>query len=178
MLLLLSCLLTTKPAEAGTTTRYQGLHTAVRAAGHLIPQIQQASRTDQDQMLCMALNIYHEIRGGTPRDQWAVGFVTLNRMKYPVFRAQSVCQVVWASGQFSWTRWSMRAQLPRETATWMDCQRKAVQLIAGEKMNDPTNGSTHFNGSLKGWGRGLVSKFRIGTHWFAKLPGRQLGLTH
>lgn len=170
-MLLMSCLLTPKPAEAGTLSRYQGLHTTVRAAGNLIPQVQQASGTEQDEMLCMALNLYHEIRGGNARDQWAVGFVTINRTKRSAFHARNVCQVVWAPGQFSWTRWPTRAQLPREKATWTECQRKAVLLIGGEKMNDPTNGSTHFNGSLRGWGRGLVNRFRIGAHWFARLPG-------
>jgi spore germination cell wall hydrolase CwlJ-like protein len=170
--LLSSIALTPKPAEAGTTTRYQGLHTAVRAAGNLIPQIQQASRTEQDQMLCMALNIYHEIRGGSARDQWAVGFVTINRTKRSAFKARDICSVVWAPGQFSWTRRGMRTQLPREKGSWAESQRKAALLIAGEKMNDPTNGATHFSISLnQPWARRLVNKVRIGTHWFARLPG-------
>lgn len=172
-MLLLSLLLTPDQAAAETPTRYQGLHTAVRAAGNLIPQIQQASRTDQDQMLCMALNIYHEIRGGSTRHQWAVGFVTINRTKRSAFKARSVCQVVWAPGQFSWTRWSMRAQLPREKAAWVECQRKAALLLAGEKMNDPTNGSTHFYQARlnPGWAQRLVSRIRIESHMFARLPG-------
>lgn len=171
-MLLTSLLLTPDQAAAGTLTRYQGLHSAVRAAGNLIPEVQQASTADQNQMLCMALNIYHEIRGGNSRDQWAVGYVTINRTKRPVFHSKTVCDAVWAPGQFSWTRWSMRAQLPREKATWAECQRKAAKLIAGEKMNDPTNGATHFNHSLRGWGNGLVQRVRIGDLWFARLPGR------
>lgn len=172
-MLLLFLLLTPKPAAAGTTFRYDTLHATVRSTTVLIPEIRNANRTDQDQMLCLALNIYHEIRGGTPRDQWAVGFVTLNRTKHSAFKAKSVCQAVWAQGQFSWTRWSMRAQLPREQAAWAECQRKAHMLFAGEKMNDPTNGSTHFYQARlnPGWALRLVSKVRIGSHTFARLPG-------
>lgn len=170
-MLLLSCLLTPKPAEAGTLTRYQGLHSAVRAAGPLIPEIQRASATDQDEMLCMALNIYHEITGGSARDQWAVAFVTINRTKRRAFNARTICAVVWAPSQFSWTRRSIGGLIPREKAAWVESQRKAALILSGERMNDPTNGSTHFNGSLRGWGRGLVNRFRIGTHWFARLPG-------
>jgi N-acetylmuramoyl-L-alanine amidase len=169
--LLMSCLLTPKPADAETTTRYQSLHNAVRNAGNLVPEIQQANTTDQDQMLCMALNIYHEIRGGSARDQWAVAFVTWNRTKRAVFHSKTTCAVVWAPGQFSWTRRPMRTLLPREKASWTESQHKAVLVLAGEKMNDPTNGSTHFNTSLGSWARGLVNKFRIGAHWFARLPG-------
>lgn len=172
-MLLLSCLLTPDQAAAGTTSNYQALLSAVRANGNLIPQISQAKGTDQDQMLCMALNIYHEIRGGNVNDQWAVAFVTWNRTKRAAFNAKNVCAVVWAPGQFSWVRWSMRAQLPRETKAWQESQRKAALLIAGEKMNDPTNGSTHFYQARlnPGWARRLVSKVRIGVHMFAKLPG-------
>jgi N-acetylmuramoyl-L-alanine amidase len=171
--LLLFCLLTPKPANAGTPTRYQGLHNAVRAAGNLSPEIRRASAADQDQMLCMALNIYHEIRGGSPRDQWAVAFVTLNRTKRSVFHARNICSVVWAPSQFSWTSRPMRTQLPREKTQWAECQHKAALLIAGEKMNDPTNGSTHFYQARlnPGWARGLLSKIRIGAHTFARLPG-------
>jgi spore germination cell wall hydrolase CwlJ-like protein len=172
MMLFLFCLLTPKPAEAGTLTRYQGLHTAVRKAGPLIPQIQQANATDQDQMLCMALNIYHEIRGGTSRDQWAVAFVTINRTKRSAFRARSVCAVVWSPSQFSWTRKPMKAQIPREKSAWAESQRKAALILTGERMNDPTNGATHFSRSLnQSWARNLVNKVRIGAHWFARLPG-------
>lgn len=169
--LLLSILLTPDQAAAATTSRYQGLLNSVRAQGDLISPIQQANRADQDQMLCLALNIYHEIRGGDARDQWAVAFVTWNRTKRAVFNAKSVCAAVWAPGQFSWTRWSMRTQLPKETKAWHECQRKAALFISGERMKDPTNGSTHFNGSLRNWSKGLVGIFRIGTHWFGRLPG-------
>jgi spore germination cell wall hydrolase CwlJ-like protein len=169
--LLTFLLLTPRPAEAGTLPKYTNLHTAVRALDTIIPEVQNAAQADQDQMLCLALNIYHEIRGGSSRDQWAVAYVTYNRTKRGVFRAPSLCAVVWAPGQFSWTRWSMRAQLPRDQSQWAECQRKAALMVGGEKMNDPTNGSTHFNSSLRNWGRGLVNRFRIGAHWFARLPG-------
>ncbi len=173
-MLLSFLLLTPKPAEAGTLPKYQTLHTAVRSLNTLIPEISAANRTEQEQMLCLALNIYHEIRGGTPRDQWAVAFVTLNRTKRSAFKARNVCDVVWAPGQFSWTRWAMRAQLPRENGSWKESQRKAFLLLSGEKMNDPTNGSTHFYQARlnPGWARRLVNKVRIGSHMFASLPGR------
>jgi spore germination cell wall hydrolase CwlJ-like protein len=171
--LLLSLLLTPDQAAAATPTRYQNLHTAVRNLGTLIPEVQNANRTDQDEMLCLALNIYHEIRGGSTRHQWAVAFVTMNRTKRAVFNAKTICQVVWARGQFSWTVWNLRAQLPRERGAWAESQRKAALLVSGEKMNDPTNGSTHFYQARlnPGWARRLVSRIRIENHTFARLPG-------
>ena len=172
-MLLLSLMLTPRPAAAETPPRYQALLTAVRAQGDIIPEIGQADQTDQDQMLCMALNIYHEIRGGTSRDQWAVGFVTLNRTHHDAFKADTVCDVVWSPGQFSWTRWPLRAQVPHEKAAWIESQHKAVLLLSGEKMNDPTDGSTFFYQARLNfsWTRRLVNKIRIGAHVFASLPG-------
>jgi N-acetylmuramoyl-L-alanine amidase len=174
LLLLSLFLLTPKPAAAATASRYQELHTAVRATGSLIPQIQQASKDRQDQMICLAMNIYHEIRGGSARDQWAVAFVTINRTKREAFKASTVCDVVWARSQFSWTVKSQGAKLPREKAAWVECQRKAALLLNGEKMNDPTNGSTHFwsHRINPGWTGRLLAKVRIGAHMFARLPGR------
>lgn len=160
-------------ASAKTINGYENLHTALRKSGNLIPEVQVANRSDQDEMLCMALNIYHEVRGQPANAQWAVGFVTWNRTKAAAFRAKSVCAAVWAPGQFSWTRWSVRAQMPREQATWAECQRKAALLVRGGKMNDPTNGSTYFYQARlnPGWAHRLVAKIRIGAHVFARLPG-------
>lgn len=160
-------------AQAETTPRYGALLTAVRTQNHLISDVREANQTDQNEMLCLALNIYHEIRGGNSRDQWAVAFVTVNRTKRRVFNANTICNAVWATGQFSWTRWALRAQLPREQSSWVESQRKAALIVSGEKMNDPTNGSTHFYQARlnPGWARRLIAKVRIGQHMFGRLPG-------
>jgi len=170
----LACLFLFLPLQAAEakTSKYQELHAIIRASGNLIPQIQNASRHDQDQMLCLALNIYHEIRGGSARDQWAVSHVTVNRTRRRAFNAPTICQVVWAPGQFSWTRKPIPALIPREKAAWVESQRKAALLLSGDGAVDPTGGATHFNTSLSApWARNLVNRVRIGAHWFARLPG-------
>ncbi|MEK6749264.1 MAG: cell wall hydrolase [Pseudomonadota bacterium] len=51
---------------------------------------------------CLAKNIYHEARGEPDVGQLAVALVTMNRVysgRYP----NTVCEVVWQAGQFSWT---------------------------------------------------------------------------
>jgi spore germination cell wall hydrolase CwlJ-like protein len=174
MLVFLLSLVAPATASAETLARFHTLHNLVRSSVPLSSEVRVANRNDQDQMLCLALNIYHEAARGNPRDQWAVGFVTLNRIKHRAFNAKTICQVVWAKSQFSWTVRAPRTLLPRELAVWTECQRKASLLIAGEKMNDPTNGSTHFYQARlnPGWARRLVDKIRIGVHMYARLPGR------
>ena len=174
MLLLFLFLLTPNQAAAGTTNRYQKLNNAVLLSGNILPDIQKAKKNDQDDVLCLALNIYHEIRGGSDRDQWAVAFATYNRTKRPEFNATTVCNVVWKQGQFSWTVWPMRTQLPKERDTWLECQHKAFLILKGVKMNDPTNGATHFYQARlnPGWAHRLQGKIRFGTQMFGRLPGR------
>jgi len=51
---------------------------------------------------CLARNIYHEARGESLEGQLAVAQVTLNRVQSPRYHS-SVCGVVYAHRQFSWT---------------------------------------------------------------------------
>ena len=51
---------------------------------------------------CLAQNIYHESRGEPLEGQIAVAQVTVNRVKSKEFQS-SVCKVVHANRQFSWT---------------------------------------------------------------------------
>lgn len=159
--------------EAKETTKFEPLHAAVCQMDNLIPELKSADRDEQDEMLCMALNLYHEIRGKSPRDQWAVAFVVLNRIKHNRFSQQTVCGVVWAPGQFSWTRRNIASQLPREKAAWMESQKTAYLAVRGQIKSDPTGGATHFHSAKISpvWSGRLLGRIRIGPHMFGRLPG-------
>jgi len=95
---------------------------------------------------CLAMNIYHEARGEPLGGQFAVAFVTMNRVasvRYP----SSVCSVVWQRSQFSWTR-DGKSDRPRDRKAWersktlakhiyknyhkfMDISRGAVDITRG-----------------------------------------------
>lgn len=56
-----------------------------------------------NELNCLAKNIYYEARGEPTKGKLAVALVTLNRVKdkrYP----KSICAVVYQKNQFSWTR--------------------------------------------------------------------------
>lgn len=103
--------------------------------------IQQASdlqETDRNEFLCMALALYHESKGLSPKDMQAVGHVIRNRIgdsKYP----KSVCKVVWQQGQFSWTARPVMAIVPRDKKSWVQAQEVALALGP-----DCTKGATSF----------------------------------
>jgi spore germination cell wall hydrolase CwlJ-like protein len=51
---------------------------------------------------CLTKNIYYEARGEDHRGKYAVAHVTINRLKLGHW-GNSICQVVYAKNQFSWT---------------------------------------------------------------------------
>lgn len=55
---------------------------------------------NQKELACLAKNIYHEARGEPVAGQLAVAQVTLNRSQS--FQ-KTICEVVYANKQFSWT---------------------------------------------------------------------------
>lgn len=63
------------------------------------PEPKRASAAD---IRCLAKNIYYEARGEPFHGQVAVALVTLNRLNKGTF-GSSICEVVYAKNQFSWT---------------------------------------------------------------------------
>lgn len=61
----------------------------------------------KSEIFCLAKNIYHEARGEPLKGQIAVAQVTLNRVASGTFN-KTVCGVVYAYKQFSWTLDSKR----------------------------------------------------------------------
>lgn len=67
------------------------------------------SKTELD---CLTENIYHESRGEPVEGQIAVAATTLNRLmsdRYP----DTVCDVVYEKGQFSWTNMNKKIKKPK-----------------------------------------------------------------
>lgn len=146
----------------------------------------------EDEIQCMALNIYFEARGEDRKGQLAVGLVTINRVlskKYP----NSVCDVVWQQNknkkgkliaQFSWTLDGLH-DTPLEMESWEESKRLAEGLLAeGTLFNlvDFTYGSTHYHANYvdPAWSKTLTKTIVVGDHLFytykpvAKLPENRL----
>jgi spore germination cell wall hydrolase CwlJ-like protein len=63
----------------------------------------QTVKATNAELLCLAKNIYYEARGEPTRGKIAVAQVTLNRVTHRTEFQSSICQVVYAKHQFSWT---------------------------------------------------------------------------
>lgn len=80
------------------------------------------------ELLCLAKNIYYEARGEPMQGKIAVAQVTLNRVIHRTEFDASICQVVYAKQQFSWTAEKHRE--PRGEA-WLEAQALAKAVIVG-----------------------------------------------
>ena len=107
---------------------------------------------DVDEAFCLAQNIYFEAGFEPGEGMDAVAHVTLNRVaneRYP----DSVCDVVWQKGQFSWTRDGRSDRIPlydrSEDArdyvfdAWMDSADAAVRALVGLS-EDATGGAKFY----------------------------------
>jgi len=80
------------------------------------------------ELLCLAKNIYFESRGEPFHGKVAVAQVTLNRVNHETDFHSTVCGVVYAAKQFSWT--ANKTQV-HDTAAWNESLKIAYAVMAG-----------------------------------------------
>lgn len=128
--------------------------------------------TLEDQVRCLALNIYFEARSETHYGRKAVAAVTINRLRSPRF-PKTICEVVRQGGdealhgcQFSW--WcDGRSDKPREGRAWREAVKMAEQVLR-HGVKDPTRGAFWYHADYVKpvWRREKVRVARIGRHIF------------
>ena len=121
-----------------------------------------------EQLRCLAQNIYHEARGEQEAGQLAVAAVTLNRVRSPYY-PNTVCEVVWQPWQFSWTRAYPEFERVNPRA-WNKAWRIARLALRGR--HPPGIGrATHFHAHevQPEWSVGVRPLSRIGRHVFYAL---------
>ena len=147
-----------------------GVNTNILSARFNIPR---ANASEQD-IDCLARNMYYEARGETTEGRVAVGVVTINRRNDDRFpnticgvvnqRARSVCQ-------FSWRCNSVKAP-NRTDSVWLECQRLARTLLTDrsyfQQFRQRMGNILYFHASYvrPSWSRSKVKLVRIGSHLF------------
>lgn len=79
---------------------------------------------------CLARNIYWEAGVEPMAGKIAVGNVTVNRVKTQYW-GKSICKVVYAREQFSWTRVPKRAWVSLKGKAWADSKAAAEAVLNG-----------------------------------------------
>ena len=112
-------------AKENRSDKWKKVHGWLKSNTHVL--------TKNDDILCLALNIYHEARGSTLEDKIAVSEVVLNRAmseKWP----NGICDVVWQRNQFSWTVDSLTDRV-HEKEAWIRAQTIAEMIYKGYTHN-------------------------------------------
>jgi len=126
----------------------------------------------ENEVLCLALNIYFEARSEPEQGQLAVGHVVMNRVtdqQYP----STVCKVVRQGGedrlhrcQFSW--WcDGQSDTPSNQKAWLKSLKLAMTVYFGHS-EDPTDGALWYHADYANpyWSDALVLGNKIGQHIF------------
>lgn len=82
---------------------------------------------------CLAKNIYHEAGVESHKGKLAVGQVTLNRVKTGRW-GDSICDVVYAKAQFSWTLDPEKRKEKPKGELWDESKEAAREILHGRKL--------------------------------------------
>ena len=88
----------------------------------------QTVKATNAELMCLAKNIYYEARGEPLHGKVAVAQVTLNRVTHRTEFDASICQVVYAKRQFSWTH---EKHKPPSGIAWQEAQLIAKAVLDG-----------------------------------------------
>ena len=116
---------------------------------------------------CLTKNVYHEARGEPYAGKLAIAQVTLNRVDSRQW-GFSVCNVVYAPSQFSWTTDPGKRYKAPSDADWMLSQRIVYDYTQGLRITQLED-AQYFHAKRLGrpqWTRQLQKRVAIGNHVF------------
>lgn len=115
------------------TQKKTSILSRLNKSGLISTKIKKLRKDKQDDVVCLALNIYHEARGSTEQDRIASSYVAFNRWEdsnYPLTlrtKERSLCNIIFDRYQFCWTNDSY-VKLPKEKTSWENAQELAYEL--------------------------------------------------
>lgn len=130
----------------------------------------QIPHTSKD-LYCLAKNIYHEAGQESTKGKYAVAQVTINRSKDNYFKG-TICQVVMAANQFSWTRNKKLRDKEPQGSAWQDSLAVARATLQDGFRVQGLENALYFHATRvnPGW-RNVIRIAQIGAHVFYR-PAR------
>jgi len=120
--------------------------------------------TKQQDIECLAKNIYHEARGEPFHGQVAVALVTVNRVASGLFQ-NTVCKVVYAHRQFSWTL--DKTKKVKDSKAWASAVEVATAVLSRQIYKpDFTAVYFHTRQVRPKWAKTKTIIAKIGNHIF------------
>jgi N-acetylmuramoyl-L-alanine amidase len=124
-------------------------------------------RLNAKEKACLTRNVYHEARGEPYTGKLAVAQVTWNRVESRKW-GTSVCNVVYAPSQFSWTSDPKKRFKSPRNADWLTSERIVADYTQGLRVTK-LDDATYFHATRLGrpqWTRHLKKRLAIGNHVF------------
>lgn len=147
----------------------QTVHDDVQEIKELIIKSQGRMNYTKADVECLSKNIYHEAGVESRLGKFAVAQVTLNRLDDGRW-GKSICKVVYARAQFSWTLYAKkRNEIPRGPL-WTESQAVAAQVVEGYRVPS-LEGSYYYHADYirpPVWAKTVVKIQQIGQHIFYK----------
>lgn len=166
LLFLATANLLATPAKSAT------MEQTTRAIHHKydLTMISDLEENVQKDIICLALNQYHEARGSSVSDIKAVGFSTRNRVRYT--NASSFCKAIWKKGQYIWTKRSVSNILPKDKTSWLKMIGFAREIVTNDNLADTTKGADSFYSRkipTPRWARKSPIRVHIGSHVYVRI---------
>lgn len=127
------------------------------------------TRADYD---CLAKNIYHEAGVESPQGKFAVAQVTLNRLREGRY-GKSICKVVYAKAQFSWTLYAKKRNETPKGPLWNESRAVAHAVLDGGVRVPSLKDATYYHTDyIKPplWAKAVVKIKQVGQHIFYSRP--------
>jgi N-acetylmuramoyl-L-alanine amidase len=127
--------------------------------------VREAINYTKNDVECLTRNIYYEAGVEDERGKYAVGHVTVNRLKTGRW-GNTICQVVYAPKQFSWT---LSKQLGRpDRALWAKSEIIARRVLDGSRVRGLTKSLYYHAVYIKdpNWVDPQAELGQIGNHVF------------
>ena len=118
-------------------------------------------------MACLTRNVYYESRGEPYAGRLAIAQVTGTRVEARQW-GRSICNVVYAPIQFSWTSDPSKRYKSLRNAEWLSSERIVQDYAQGIRVKGLEN-ATHFHAVSLGrpsWTRRLKPVMTVGNHVF------------
>lgn len=116
-------------------------------------------------IMCLALNIYFEARDQDIDGQLMVAEVTMNRVASPDF-PDTVCDVVWQPGAFSWTH-DGKSDTPRDVQAFAESVLLANDVLHNRSILLDTKATFYHEKSVRPyWVDSVTQIGMVGDHIF------------
>jgi spore germination cell wall hydrolase CwlJ-like protein len=119
---------------------------------------------------CLAKNIYHEAGVESKQGKFAVAQVTLNRLQQGEW-GRSICDVVYAPAQFSWTLYKSKRHEQPKGRTWEDSRAVALAVLDDGYRVPSLEAATYYHADyIKTplWAKSVAKIQQVGQHIFYK----------